>query len=517
MGILSQSIQANDANLNDPAVWTTREGWALTNPMSTAGVPVNFTAVMRIAAALACVRVLSETMAYLPLQAFEWINEHDRQLARYHELNEKLGYQPNDWQTSFEYREMVMGHVILRGNAYSRILFQPNGDIDQLIPLHPDRVRPEQLSNRRMVYHWTPLGAPRQTFLQEEIFHLRGFSDDGIVGLAQLNLGRDVFGTAIATEQYGGNMFRNGAQLGGILKKKTPGAWTKEAKQALTEGLRKFTGSGNSFKTMLLEEDLDWTQVGMRARDAEFLASRKFSVIEICRMFRVPPHLIQDLERSTFSNIEHQSLEFVVYTLGPWLKRWEQAIRRDLIVGSDRLRYFVEFNVDGLLRGDIVSRYTAYGIAIEKGFKTRNEVRRSENLNPIDGLDTPLRPLNMGNGAEPPATDNPPTGAAMKAEQFAKMASRRLAIKEVAAVRKSLTLKGDEFVSWCDQFYTGYSAELSQNLLVPYPIAEEFAIAAKRTLLAAKESATWLLDSWADTRPSTLTALSMTHGGSHAQ
>lgn len=490
------------------------------NPVSASGVRVNAEAVMRIATAQACVRVLAETVAYLPLQMYERLNENDRQQALYHQLNEKLGYQPNDWQTSFEWREMMMGHVLLRPAAYNRILYTPDGDVDQLIPLHPDRVTPEQLPNRRMVYHWTPLNGARQTFVQEEIFKIQGFSDDGIVGMARLNTGRDVFGTAIATENYGGSMFRNGAQLGGILTKKSPGGLTVTARQNLEADMKKFTGSSNAFKTMLLEEDMDWIQVGMRARDAEFLLSRKFSVIEICRMFRVPPHLVQDLERATFANIEHQSLEFVVYSLGPWLKRWEQAIRRDLIVGMDRQRYFAEFNVDGLLRGDIVSRYSAYGIAIEKGFKTRNEVRRSENLNPLPGLDVPLRPLNMGNGAVPPPDDTQSAGAfgaQTKETQFAKMAARRLAAKEVAAVRKALALKGDEFTSWCDQFYTGYAVDLTRDLIVPFAIAEEFAIAAKRTLLSAKESAAWLVDSWTETRQGALVALSLTNGGADAR
>lgn len=517
MGVLSQldarRIQANEASLNDPAVWTTTGGYAMQNPVSSAGVLVNADAALRLATVQACIRVLAETVAYLPLQMYERIGDDDRQLARNHELSEKLAYQPNDWQTSFEWREMMMGHCALRRDAYSRILFTPGGDIDQLIPLHPDRVTPEQLSNRRIVYHWTPLNGQRQTFLQEEIFHLRGLSDDGIVGLARLNLGRDVFGTAIATEDYGAKMYRNGAQLGGILKKKSPGPLTPTARDNIYADLKKFTGSGNSFKTMLLEDDLDWTQVGMRARDAEYMLSRQFSVIEICRMFRVPPHMVQDLQRSTNNNIEHQSLEFVIYTLGPWLKRWEQAIRRDLLVGSDKQNYFAEYNVDGLLRGDIVSRYTAYGIAITNGFKTRNEVRRSENLNPLPGLDTPLRPLNMGNGSEPPADEV--SAPAAKEAQFARMAARRIAAKETAAVRKALALVGDSFTSWCDEFYTGYASGISRNLIVPFPIAEEFAIAAKRTLLAANESRAWLVDSWADTRTDTLTALSLTHGGSH--
>jgi len=369
---------------------------------------------------------------------------------------------------------------------------------------------PEQLPDRRMVYHYITKSGKRETYTQEEIFHLKGLSDDGIVGMAQLNLGRDVFGTAIATEQYGASMFKHGAQLGGILRKKTSGTtWDKTARENIEASLRKFTGSGNAFKTMLLEEDLEWTQVGMRAKDAEFLASRKFSVTEICRIFRVPPHMIQDLERSTFSNIEHQSLEFVVYTLGPWLVRWEQAIRRDLILPYERDRFFAEFNVDGLLRGDIVSRYTAHGIAIEKGFKTRNEVRRTENLNPLPGLDTPLRPLNMGNGAEAPPDESSPGQHRMG--NFIQMAADRLAVKEMTAVRKAM-LKQDDLPAWLEEFYSGFAADISNALIIPYGPAKEFAEAAKQQLVQAGSGASAVLDGWEKTRAAAFVVLGSMKG-----
>jgi HK97 family phage portal protein len=513
MGILASIDQRRYAAeaqspLDNPDLW----GYTLTNPLSSAGVRVDADAVLRIAAAQACIRVLAETLGQLPLQMFEMTSKDDRQIARLHPLYEVLHDQPNSWQTASEWREMMVGHAALRKGAYSRILPGPRGPVDQLIPLHPDRVTVEQLDNYRMVYHYITRKGIRETYSQDEIFHIHGLSDDGICGLSQLSIGRDVFGTAIATEKYGAALYKNGAQVGGIIRKKSAGGLSDTARKNIEKDLLRFK-SGGAFNTMILEDDLEWTQVGMRARDAEFLLSRKFSVIDICRMFRVPPHLIQDLERATFSNIEHQAIEFVVYTLQPWIIRFEQAIRRDLLVGADKYKYFAEFNVDGLLRGDIVSRYTAYGQGITNGFLTRNEVRRRENMNPIEGLDTPLRPLNMGNGAEPPVEDTP---AASKETMFVKMAARRLATKEVTAARKALSLKGDALTSWSDEFYAGYTADVSKSLIIPYPVAEEFCIAAKRTLLAAGDSANWLVDSWVDTRPDTLTALSLTHGGSHA-
>jgi HK97 family phage portal protein len=509
--------------------WRTVDGWVLTNPLSTAGIRVDAKTAMAVAACYACVRVLAETVAYLPLQMFEWKTNGDRDIARNHPLYDILHWQPNSSQTSFEWREMMMGHLVLRQNAYSRIVPGPRGAVDQLIPLHPDRMVPEQRDNYRMVYHYTHKDGRKETFVQEEILHLRGLSDDGISGMSTLNLAKDVLGTAYATEQYGASMFRNGAQLGGIIRKKGGGVLTPEAKQNITEGFRKFHGSGNAFKTMVLEEDMEWTQIGMRARDAEFLASRQFSVNEVCRIFRVPPHLVQDLERATFSNIEHQSISFVVYTLGPWLARWEQAIRRDLILAKNR--FFAEFNVDGLLRGDIVSRYTAYGTGIEKGFLTRQEARRRENMNAIDGLDTPLRPLNMGNGATAPSEEQAqPAGPSQRsnsedarATQFVRAAAERLANKEITAVRKALAKHtGDELTEWLDAFYSGYGTDIQRGLLIPYEVAQDFALSARKTLQSANGSgsgpfatidyAIGKVDEWEKTRAAALTELGLMKG-----
>jgi len=248
--------------------------------------------------------------------------------------------------------------------------------------------------------------------------------------------------------------------------------------------------------------------MSMRARDAEFLASRKFSVIEICRAFRMQPHKIQDLERSTFSNIEHQSIEHVVDTLRPWLVRWEQAISRDLILRPQT--FFAEFNVDGLLRGDIASRYSAYGTGIEKGFLTRNEVRRKENLNPLPGLDEPLTAMNMAGGS--PAPDEPDeSNSGQREARFIRAAAGRLANKEITAVHKAVTARqGADLEAWLDQFYTGYAADLTSGLMIPHGLAVEFALAAKQTILSANGNMQDTIRAWEYTRAGTLTELVMT-------
>jgi HK97 family phage portal protein len=519
MGKLAHNlrISANDLLGTDWLKGEERDHWSgYTFPggMSAAGVRVSADAVERIATAQACIRLLSETVAYLSLDVFERKPDGQREKSAIHPLSDLLSTQTNTWQTAFQFIAMSMRHLVMRGNAYSRILPGPRGPVDQLIPLHPDRMTVEQRDDRSLLYHYVTKKGKRETYFQDEVFHVGGLSDDGIIGLAQLNLGRDVFGTAIATEAYGASMYRNGAQLGGILSKKQPGALSDTARQNIQNDLRKFTGAGNAFKTMILEEDLEFKAISMRARDAEFLLSRKFSVTEICRIFRIPPHMVADLDRSTNNNIEEQGIEFVVYTLGPWLKLWEQAIQRDLILAKHR--FFAEFNVNSLLRGDIQSRYTAYGIGIEKGFLTRNEVRRKENMNDIDGLDTPLRPLNMGNGAEPPAEEE---AGADRMEMFVRSAADRLANKEITAVRKAIQrFAGDQngLDQWLDEFYLGFTADIHNGLIVPYAIAEEFAVAARQSLRAAStnggSSLTLIVDRWEATRAGALATLGLLKG-----
>lgn len=510
MGFLARMMAASEGDLLDnPDVWTTTEGFTIANPVSSAGVLVNASRAWQISAVHACIRVLAEDVASLPLDVFRRKANGDRVKVPDHPLYDVLHRQPNNWQTSFEWRETMMGHVLLRGNAYSEIVPGPKGFVGQLIPLHPDFVFPMLRDNGTMAYSFRPPGKEPRTLLQHEVFHLRGISDDGIVGLFPLELQREVFGTAIATEEYGASMFRNGAQLGGIITH--PKTLQKAGRDRIRKMLKRFTGSQNAFKTLLLEEDMKWTQVAMRARDAEFMLSRKFSVIEICRAFRMQPHKIQDLERSTFSNIEHQAIEHVVDTVRPWLVRWEQAISRDLILRPNT--FYAEFNVDALLRGDIASRYTAYGIGVERGWLTRNEVRERENMNSLEGLDTPLRPLNLGDGTKVPEEDVQPNDSNEREAQFVKAAAERLANKELVAVGKATGKReGADLQAWLDEFYAGWAADLSEGLLIPYSTAQEFALAARGLLANSDGTAESILKAWERTRVGALTELGMMEG-----
>ena len=226
--------------------------------------------------------------------------------------------------------------------------------------------------------------------------HIRGLSSDGVTGLNPIELFRESVALGLAYEEYSARLFGNGANLQGVLE--TPQAMSDTALKRFREMWQQnYGGLANSGKTAILENGMKWQAIGMRPADAEFIASRKFQVTEIARIFRVPPHMLADLERATFSNIEHQSLEFIRDTIRPWLVRWEQALTRDLIPAEDRDKYFVEFLIDGLMRGDLKSRYDSYAIGRNNGWLSANDIRRLENMNPLppEQGDVYLIPLNM--------------------------------------------------------------------------------------------------------------------------
>jgi len=369
-------IQAKPATrpADDDDYW-----YSIPNYGSSAGVDVSPESALHVSAVYASVRVLAETLASLPLPVYMRLVGGGKEKAYDHPLYDLLHDRPNTWQTSFEWREMMMGHLVLRGNAYSRIISGLRGVVDQLWPLHPDRVKVERIEGNRLLYKVTDeKGISQKTLLQEEVFHLRGFSTDGMVGIGPIQLMAEGIGLSIATEKYGALLFSNRAMPGGVLEH--PGKIGDKAQKNLRNTWHQ-PGLAGAHKTALLEEGMKWHQLGLTNEDAQFLETRKFQVNEIARIFRIPPHMIGDLEKATFSNIEHQSIDFVVHTIRPWLVRWEQAISRDLI--QFPRKYFAEFLVDGLLRGDAQARSIALQTQFRNGALTINEWREFENRNPL--------------------------------------------------------------------------------------------------------------------------------------
>jgi HK97 family phage portal protein len=378
------------STLANPQSWLVE---ALGGGKAASGVTVNENTALKSTAVFACVRILAETVASLPLPVYRRLPGGGKERATDHYLYPLLHDQPNPEMTSFEFRETLMGHLALWGNAYAEIQRNGAGEVVALWPLRPDRMRVSR-DDQGLQYKYTLPDGTTAVLRQRNIMHIRGLSGDGLVGYSPIRMAREAIGLALATEEFGARFFGQGSRPSGVLEH--PGKLSKEAKENLRESWeRMHSGLSGAHRIAILEEGMKWTQIGIPPEDAQFLETRKFQVTEIARIFRIPPHMLADLERATFSNIEHQSIEFVVHTIRPWLVRWEQAFKRDLFLPGEREIYFAEFLVDGLLRGDIESRYRAYATARQWGWMSANDVRELENMNPIPGGDVYLIPLNM--------------------------------------------------------------------------------------------------------------------------
>lgn len=362
-------------------------GWGMfAGSGSSSGVNVTPETALRVSAVYASVRVLAETLAQLPVHVYQRVGKRNV-LVPDHPLNMVLSRRPNDWQTSFEFFEMMQGHLALRGNCYAQIVPGPNGSVTQLIPLRPDRMKVERLDNGRLLYLFRDETGVETKYSQDEIFHVRGMSSDGIVGQSPISLMSDPIGLTIAADKYGGTFFRNNARPSGILR--ADGALKPNEMDAMKQSwMAAHGGPDNAHRVAVLANGLQWQAIGMSSEDAQLLETRQFQITEIARIFRVPPHMIGDLSRSTFSNIEQQSLEFIQYTMMPWMVRWEKAIARDLI--ADDETYYAKFEAEGILRGDSAARSAYYRELINTGVMTINEARELEDMEPVEYGDVNL-------------------------------------------------------------------------------------------------------------------------------
>ena len=375
---------------------TDYEAWAaagLTGPSSAAGVSVTVEGSLRLAAVWACVRVLSQTMATLPLMVYERL-ERGKRRATDHPLFSLLHSEPNPLMTSAEWRQALMGHLALWGNAYCEIETNGAGRPIALWPLRPDRMAEVRRTGDGLVYLYELPDGKKVTLAGERVFHVRGLSMDGVIGYSPIATTRQAVALGIAAEEFGARFFGNDARPGGVLQH--PGVLGDEAHSRLQGSWEsRHGGLARSHRVAILEEGMTYQQIGIPPEDAQFLETRKFQAEEIARMFGVPAHKIGLLDRATFSNIEHQSIEFVTDTVRPWAVQWEQAILARLLSRAERERYFAEFLVDGLLRGDTATRFSAYAMARQNGWMSANDIRELENMNPVDGGDVYLVPLNM--------------------------------------------------------------------------------------------------------------------------
>lgn len=363
-------------------------GYSFMFGRSAAGQAVNERSAMQMSAVYACVRILAESIASLPLHFYQYNDAGGKEKAVNHPLYWLLHDEPNPEMSSFSFRETLMTHLLLWGNAYAQIIRNGRGEVIALYPLMPDRMTVDRDARGRIYYEYTrsdsdanTLGKKSSVILSpEDVFHIPGLGFDGLVGYSPIAMAKQAIGMGLACDEYGAAFYQNGAQPGGVLEHPNV---VKDPKRVRESWNAIYQGSRNAHRIAVLEEGMTYKPITISPEQAQFLETRKFQIDEIARIFRVPPHMIGDLEKSSFSNIEQQSLEFVKYTLAPWISRWEQAIQRSLLLMSERTRYFARFNVEGLLRGDYQSRMNGYAVARQNGWMSANDIRELESLDMI--------------------------------------------------------------------------------------------------------------------------------------
>ena len=355
-------------------------GWPL---VPAAGAVTPATA-QGVSAVYACVQAISETTASLPLILFKR-NDEDRNTAPDHPLYRVLHDQANPQMSALEFREFTQAAVLLRGNAYARIVRGYDGQVRELWPLNPDNVQVRRTPSG-LVYEHSKEGT-RATLLAHECLHLRHrLGDDGVLGVSPIAAARGVVELAIAENQHGVSTFTNGAKLLGVLK--FPGKLKAEQRQSIaTSWTSQYAGGTNSGRTAILEEGVDFQPLSMSMEDASWIEARKLSVIEVCRLFRCPPLIVQSMESANYSNSVELARQFVTMTLRRHLIAWEQAIAAKCLTDAGRRTYFAEHQVEGLLRGDSVNRAQFYSSGISDGWLMRSEARKLENLPAIEGID----------------------------------------------------------------------------------------------------------------------------------
>jgi HK97 family phage portal protein len=356
---------------------------------TTSGKPVTESTAMQMTAVYSCVRILSEAVAGLPLHLYRYNASGGKEKAVNHPLYFLLHNEPNPEMTSFSFRETLMSHLLLWGNAYAQIIRNGRGEVMALYPLMPNRMTVDRDPAGRLCYLYSRTSEDAPTLSSRlsqvvlnpsDVLHIPGLGFDGLVGYSPIAMAKNAIGMAIACEEYGAKFFANGAAPGGVLEH--PGV-VKDPAKVRESWNSVYQGSGNSHRVAVLEEGMKYQPIGISPEQAQFLETRKFQINEIARIYRIPPHMIGDLEKSSFSNIEQQSLEFVKYTLDPWVVRWEQTMQRVLFTSAEKREHFIKFNVDGLLRGDYVSRMSGYATGRQNGWLSTNDIRELEDLDRI--------------------------------------------------------------------------------------------------------------------------------------
>lgn len=363
-------------------------GYSFLFGRTTSGKLVNERTAMQTTAVYACVRILAEAVASLPLHVYEYQDDGGKKLVHDHPLYYLLHDEPNPEMTSFVFRETLMSHLLIWGNAYAQIIRDGAGRVLGLYPLLPDKMDVQRDDRGNIYYVYSRNSDENPMFKEygdirlkaEDVLHIPGLGFDGLIGYSPIAMAKNAVGMTLACEEYGASFFANGANPGGVLEH--PGV-LKDPSKVRESWNSVYRGVNNAHKIAVLEEGMKYQQIGIPPEEAQFLETRKFQINEIARLYRIPPHMVGDLDKSSFSNIEQQSLEFVKYTLDPWVIRWEQSLQRSLLLPGEKGKYFIKLNVDGLLRGDYQSRMNGYAVGRQNGWFSANDIREMENMNPI--------------------------------------------------------------------------------------------------------------------------------------
>lgn len=483
-------------NLQPKAEWSPDILNGIRASASGTGMAVNTESSLKIAAVWACARLISECIGMLPLVIYQRVGDRDRRRATDHPLYDVLHDQPNSLQTAMSFKSQLTLHMLMRGNGRAKIMPGVRGFADQLDPIHPDKVRVEEIDGG-IRYVVTEKNGRQVNYSDEQIFDVCGLSMDGINGMSVVSYARESFGLGLAMQRSAAKTFGNASRMAGVLQVK--GKLSKEAAvrmkaswDAANAGVERTGG------TAVLEEGTEWKGISMSHKDSQWLEATEANAEEICRWFGVPPHMIGLTSKTTSwgSGIEQMTIGFINYTLMPWMTRWQQAISRDLIIATRQ--YFAEFVVEALLRGDALTRYNVYRIGRELGMFNPNDLLRMENMNPRtdpDG-DAYTTPLNM-------QKSNAPSGAATDSSHYDAIlleSAGRVVRKEKAALAKA---KGD-LMEAASEFYSGHADFVAQVMQIPVTYAQAYIREQLGDLAAHGEAA---MEDWETRRVSDLVQL----------
>jgi HK97 family phage portal protein len=464
-----------------------------------AGVRVTEDTAMTLTAVYGCIKILSETVGALPLHVYRRTEDGGKERLTDHWLPRLLEVSPNDEQTPFEFWEFMEAWAAARGNSYAEIIWNNRSEVEQLIPIDNAFVKPERLTNGMIRYTvMDPRNGGRERFIAEDdMFHLRGLSRDGFMGISPIAAAARSVGISIATEEFGAAFYENGGTVGNVYEH--PNKMSPEAYNRFKKSIEENHNSPQkAHKAIILEEGAKQSHQSVTPEEAQFLATRKFGVSEVARLFKMPPHMLGDLERALFNNIEQMAIDFVTYTLTPWLVRIEDKITQKLLL--DDTEIFAEFQTAGLLRGDIKTRFQSYAKAIQFGWMNRNEVRKLENLNTDDDeLDKYLVPMNMRTTDEPSPLEvktkssagvDSDTGTAGDNSAFIDDIAERITASEEAALKRH----GGQLGDWEDKYKAKHHGHLCKIL---YPVAKSMGMGDHSEFIASELADTLTETLWA--------------------